>query len=254
MLRTLSRVVLVLALAAVLAACGSAASDRPAPTPIIIVVTATNAPTPIILVVTATSAPATPVALVPATATPVPPAPTAAPPTNAPPTAAPPTNAPPTAAPTRPAPTRTPAATPTLPTIQTKFPPDGVKIETLDIRLIDPNYSPTSMTALTFQVRARIKGQPRDGDGIDSVTFAISDNQGDEVYRHVERNAPYCAFQEVSGTTCRTLPARRGLKWRASDNDEIVNRDMSNGPHTLRVTVNGKNGELWNGEYAFGIR
>ena len=122
------------------------------------------------------------------------------------------------------------------------------------MRLIDPNYSPTAMTALTFQVRVRIKGQPQDGDGIDNVSFAITDSQGNEVYRHVENSAPYCAFQESSGTTCRTLPARRGLKWRNSDNNEIVNRDMSNGPHTLRISVNGKNGEVWNGEYAFGIR
>ncbi len=240
---TLCRLAVAVSLLAILAGCGSGAANS-------------GAPTPIIIVVTATPAPATPAALAVATVPPPPP-PTAAPPTTAPPTAAPPTARPPTAAPTftpTRAATRAPAPTPTLPTIETKFPPEGVNVQNLDIQLVDRGFSLAGMTALTFQVLARVKGQPRDGGGIQDVTFVITDPQGYEVYRHTEQNAPYCAFQEATGTICRVLPARQGLKWRNSDNNEIVNRTMTAGPHTLRVTVNGKNGELWNGQFAFSIR
>lgn len=118
---------------------------------------------------------------------------------------------------------------------------------------MDRGFQPTGMTALTFQVLARLRGQPKDGDGIQSVTFLINDAQGQSVYEHTENSPPYCAFQESSGTTCRTLPARAGLTWRASDNASAGQR-MSNGVHTLQVNISGKQDEFWTATFEFRIR
>ncbi len=210
--------------------------------------------------------------------TPAPPSPTTAPPTAPPrPTALPPTattiTSRPTATSTRvppptvpsllPPATRTlppPSATPTpgAPNIPSKFPPDGDPKDNqgrllIDASLVDRGFQPTGMTALTFQVLARLRGQPRDGDGIQSVEFVVNNAQGQTVYQHTENTPPYCAFQESSGTTCRTLPARAGLTWRASDNT-TAGKPMSNGVHTLQVNIQGKQNEFWTATFEFRIK
>ena len=225
----------------VTSACNPAASTV-TPTPVVIVVTATSAPA------TATApgiaaAPSPTIADKTPTATPPPPPPTAPPAAT---TAALPLS--PTARP------RAPTPTPTLPVVWTPFVVEGNNIDRFVVSLANPNSAPARVQSLTLRQAARIKPGTRDGDGIQDVQFEITeDASGEFVYRHVERNVPYCAFQEQSGTTCRTIPVRAGLRWPNSDNNEILNRAVRSGPHSLQVTVNGKNGELWQGTFPFTI-
>ena len=221
-----------------------------------------------------TSSPPTPVPPTPTTAPSVTPRPTALPPTATalsgrptatrtrvpPPTVPsllPPATRTPPATPTQ-APTRTTTPAPGAPNIPSKFPPDGDPKDNqgrllIDASLLDRGYQPTGMTALTFQVLARRRGQPKDGDGIQSVEFVVNDAEGRTVYQHTENTPPYCAFQESSGTTCRTLPARAGLTWRPSDNVS-AGKPMSNGVHTLQVNINGQQNEFWTATFEFRIK
>ena len=244
-------------------ACGSGTSAAPTPTP-----PAPTAAPPTAIPSTPTPLPsATPLTGRPtATRTRVPPptVPSLLPPATQPPPATPtvpsllpPATATPPATPTR-APTRTPTPPSGAPNIPSQFPPDGNPKDSqgrllIDASLMDRGYQPTGMTALTFQVLARRRGQPRDGDGVKSVEFIINNAQGQTVYQHTENTPPYCAFQESSGTTCRTLPARAGLTWRPSDGAS-TGRPMANGVHTLQVNISGQQGEFWTATFEFRIR
>ncbi|MFN8484224.1 MAG: hypothetical protein U0768_14395 [Anaerolineae bacterium] len=239
MFRTLSYLVLVLALVPVLSACRSASPGGATPP-----LTATTAP-----VAEQAQPSATPAAA--PSETPVPPRtelPTAVPSATKQPAATnTPVSPPPTAVP------KSPPPTPTLPTIWNPSTIDGNHIDRFaNIGLRDP-HPPGAVTALTLQMLARIKGQNHDGGGIDNVRFVIRDSQDNDVYQHEENSAPFCAFQEASGTMCRTLQMTPGLKWRKSD-DGSPPMDIRSGAYMLEVTVNGHQGESWIGKYNFRIK
>jgi hypothetical protein len=155
-------------------------------------------------------------------------------------------------------PTRTPA--PTAPpndlAIDLDNAPGGANNDDLDVTITASRFSQNGTNFIGFRVLARLKGSAKDGDGIDSVQFTITDqDDGNAVYFHTERTAPYCAFQESSGTNCRVLTAREGEQWRASDSGSGVQQvPFRNGTFKLLVTVLGKNNEVWFAESTFKIK
>ena len=134
--------------------------------------------------------------------------------------------------------------------------PVGVDETSLDVTITAARFNRNGAGLLGFRVLAQRKGSNKDGDGIESVQFVITDqDEGGEVYKHTERTAPYCAFQESSGTTCRVLTAKKDELWRASDSNEGVDQvPFRDGTFTLQVTVNGKNNELWIASVTFRIK
>ncbi|MFN8499619.1 MAG: hypothetical protein U0641_17340 [Anaerolineae bacterium] len=239
--RFLSRLVLVLALVPILSACSRAAPDV---SPVVTATTAPVAQQPPPSATAASAAPSPTTARNTATRPAV--SPTARPAATKAPAA---TNTP---APPLP-PTKPPSASPTSSDVWVPGTVDGNHIDRFAAtpRLRDPHL-PGAVTALTLQMLARIKGQNQDGGGIQNVKFVISDNKDEDVYQHEEDKAPFCAFQEVSGSTCRTLQMKPGLMWRKSDNGDPP-KQIKSGEYTLKVTVNGSQGEAWIGTYTFKI-
>ena len=115
----------------------------------------------------------------------------------------------PTAAPTpRPA-TRVPPSDPVG--LKLTQPIDGNTLDGLVVRILQPGFNPAGMNSLGFRAYARIApGKIADGNGIAQVRFQITGPNGFE-YEHTENSAPYCLFQEASGTQCRAL--RVGDLW-----------------------------------------
>lgn len=109
----------------------------------------------------------------------------------------------------------------------------------IDGQIIYPDYGSGARTELWFQVKAR---DPRrgnkDGAGIKSVDFSISDKTG-EVYKRTENNAAYCAFGGGEPDCNIFHFADNGYKWPGT------NKPIQNGQHTLTVKVHPSSGDDW---------
>lgn len=134
--------------------------------------------------------------------------------------------------------------------------PGGANNDDLDVTITASRFNRNGTNFVGFRVLARSKGSAKDGDGIDSVQFTITNqDEGTAVYFHTERTSPYCAFQESSGTNCRVLTAKSGDEWRASDaSSGITQVPFRDGTFKLLVTVLGKNNEVWFAESTFRIK
>ena len=137
----------------------------------------------------------------------------------------------PTAAPTpRPA-TRVPPSDPVG--LKLTQPIDGNTLDGLVVRILQPGFNPAGMNSLGFRAYARIApGKIADGNGIAQVRFQITGPNGFE-YEHTENSAPYCLFQESSGTQCRVL--RVGDLWWGTKTR------IAPGAYVLLVEVQGNN-------------
>jgi hypothetical protein len=109
----------------------------------------------------------------------------------------------------------------------------------IDGQIIYPDYGSGARTELWFQVKARDprKGN-KDGAGIKSVDFSISDKTG-EVYKRTENNAAYCAFGGGEPDCNIFHFADNGYKWPGT------NKPIQNGQHTLTVKVHPSSGDDW---------
>lgn len=84
-------------------------------------------------------------------------------------------------------------------------PIDGNTLDGIVVRILEPGFNLGGMNSLGFRAYARISpGKIADGNGIAQVRFRITGPNGFE-YEHTESSAPYCLFQESSGTQCRAL-------------------------------------------------
>jgi uncharacterized protein YraI len=176
---------------------------------------------------------------------------------------APPT---PTVAPSTPSPTLastatstaspSPTATPTItltPAPPTPTPPQLV-VEPIEgsgnwlAQILHPDYFPAATSELMFQVRAYDGNVgTRDGDGIEYVDFFIFDGQGEQVYQKRETQASFCAFGG-DDPICRPFVfAHNNYRW--PDGGPPIESDF----HTLRVEVQGQDGNSRQGEVTFRI-
>ena len=190
---------------------------------ITVVVAATPLPTPFPEAATATPSPAptmaAPVALV--TVTPRPPAA----PTARPPTALPPSD---------------PVG------LRLTQPIDGNTLDGLIVRILQPGFNLAGMSSLGFRSYARVSpGKIADGNGISQVRFRITGPNGFR-YEHTENRAPYCLFQESSGTQCRAL--RVGDLWWGTQTR------IAPGTYVLLVEVQGGKGLRWQSGLDFRLK
>ncbi len=151
---------------------------------------------------------------------------------------------------------RTPTTPPNDLVIDLDNPPGGNRFEELDVKIVAKRFDRNGASFLGFQVLARRKDAGNDGDGIDNVRFRIRDAEDfNNVYGHQENRAPFCAFQESQGTTCRVLTAKQGDLWRASDSDFGIDPvPFKDGTFVLSVDISGRDGESWSGESTFSIK
>ncbi|MEO6063879.1 MAG: hypothetical protein ABIQ99_18265 [Thermoflexales bacterium] len=148
----------------------------------------------------------------------------------------------PVSAPNTAAPVVVATATPRPPTVAPPSDPVGLKLtqpidgNTLDglvVRILQPGFNPDGMNSLGFRAYARVApGKIADGNGIAQVRFRITGPNGFE-YEHTENSAPYCLFQESSGTQCRAL--RVGDLWWGTT------MRIAPGAYILLVEVQGNN-------------
>jgi hypothetical protein len=95
--------------------------------------------------------------------------------------------------------------------------------------------NPEFSTAMSIRMQVRdpdAGGQ--DGAGIARVIFSIEGPEGDDVYRHTEANAWYCAFGGGAPKCNAFVFADNGYRWPQSD---VPSTPMQNGGHTMRIRV-----------------
>jgi hypothetical protein len=183
-----------------------------------VVVVATSLPTPFPEPATATPLPAP---TTPAAATPRPPAA-------------------PTPRPATPVPPSDPVG------LRLTQPIDGNTLDGLIVRILQPGFNPAGMSSLGFRAYARVSpGKIADGNGISRVRFRISGPNGFE-YERTESSAPYCLFQESSGSQCRAL--RVGDLWWGTKTR------IAPGAYVLLVEVQGGNGLRWQSGLNFKLK
>jgi hypothetical protein len=142
-------------------------------------------------------------------------------------TLVPPSNTPvpPTKAPTK------PPIVPTLPQLVVEAIPGQLKAQ-----ILHPDYFEGAHTSLNFQVKAYDPDAGnKDGAGIKNVEFHISDQDGNELWKQVEQNVPYCAFGGDNPCPVYVF-AQHGNKWPNG-------QPIQNGTYTLQVNVHAQNGD-----------
>lgn len=127
-------------------------------------------------------------------------------------------------------PTKPPPPQPTLPQLVVEAIPGQLKA-----RLLHPDYFPAK-TDLNFRVEAYDpEVGNKDGAGIKTVEFHILDNNGNEVLKQVEQNAPYCSFGGDS--PCPVWVFRQqGNKWPSG-------QPIQNGTYTLQINIHAQNSD-----------
>jgi hypothetical protein len=188
---------------------------------ITVVVAATQLPTPVTEAATAAPPPTSAASAATATATPRPPAA-------------------PTPRPATPVPPSDPVG------LRLTQPIDGNTLDGLIVRILQPGLNPAGMNSLGFRAYARVSpGKIADGNGISQVRFRISGPNGFR-YEHTESRAPYCLFQESSGSLCRAL--RVGDLWWGTQTR------IAPGAYVLLVEVQGGNGLRWQSGLDFRLK
>jgi hypothetical protein len=185
-----------------------------------VVVVATSLPTPFPEPATATPLPA-PTTPTPAAATPRPPAA-------------------PTPRPATPVPPSDPVG------LRLTQPIDGNTLDGLIVRILQPGFNPAGMNSVGFRAYARVSpGKITDGNGISQVRFRISGPNGFR-YERTESRAPFCLFQESSGSQCRAL--RVGDLWWGTQTR------IAPGAYVLLVEVQGGSGLRWQSGLDFKLK
>jgi hypothetical protein len=85
----------------------------------------------------------------------------------------------------------------------------------------------------------------RDGDGIASVTFTISDESGKVVYTRTETTAPYCVFSGEQGCAVWQF-SKQGNRWPGG-------ATLRYGGHDVQITIQPKQGAAVNWFWGFRI-
>ncbi len=85
----------------------------------------------------------------------------------------------------------------------------------------------------------------RDGDGIASVTFSISDESGKVVYTRAETTAPYCVFSGEPGCAVWQF-SRQGYRWPSG-------AALRYGGHNVQITIQPKQGAAMKWFWSFRI-
>ncbi len=163
-----------------------------------------------------------------------------------------------------PLPINTPTVNPTeLPVVVTASPspqPTPTPLNLLTARIegdpqkIDgtifwPDYGGPAGSELVFWVEVHNPSVgKKDGAGIASVDFAITDSNGQTVYSYTAKESRYCAFGGKR-ENCNTF--------NFNDNNNTwpgTQLPIQNGDFTLTATVNADDGGHWSGTAAFSIK
>jgi hypothetical protein len=116
-------------------------------------------------------------------------------------------------------------------------------------RLIYPDYGLAATQNLMFQVNAHSPmTASKDGANIESVDFSIDDPDGNQVYEHLEKTVPYCAFGD-NGSVCDDFDfASNNYQW-PNNGGQIVG-----GRYTIRVEIIDSTKFDMNGQAYFNIQ
>lgn len=108
------------------------------------------------------------------------------------------------------------------------------------------SINPVVMDTLVFQAEAYIGAANVDGTNIDNVVMRIIDPGGSEVHQSSDSVVKYCAFGGGQPNCNEWVFADHDYKWPGDD-------DIENGNHTLRLTVNTKDGRTETVDFAIEI-
>jgi len=115
--------------------------------------------------------------------------------------------------------------------------------------IVWPDYGGPATTDLVFWVEARNPSVgKKDGAGIKSVDFVITDSNGQEVFNHTENTSRYCGFGGGEPDCVVFHFADNNFNWPGTD------LPIQNDDYTLTATVNSADGNQWNGSGTFSIR
>jgi hypothetical protein len=115
--------------------------------------------------------------------------------------------------------------------------------------IVWPDYGGPATTELVFWVEARNPSVgKKDGAGIKSVDFALTDSNGQDVYSHTENTSRYCGFGGGVPDCVIFRFADNNFNWPGT------NLPIQNDDYTLTATVNSADGNQWSGSGTFSIR
>jgi hypothetical protein len=157
-----------------------------------------------------------------------------------------PTNQP---APNEPAPTTPPVELPSPTPLRLRT--ARIEGDTGKIRaaIVWPDYGGPATTDLVFWVEARNPSVgKKDGAGIKSVDFVLTDSNGQTVYSHTENTSRYCGFGGGEPDCVVFHFADNGFKWPGTD------LPIENDDYTLTATVNAADGNQWSGSATLSIQ
>jgi hypothetical protein len=112
-----------------------------------------------------------------------------------------------------------------------------------------PDYGGAAAASLVFWVEARNpQVGNKDGAGISSVDFVITDSSGQTVYSHTAKTSPYCAFGVEKDVCDVFIFVDNGNQW------PETNLPIQDGDFILTATVNADGGSQWSGTASFSIK
>jgi hypothetical protein len=115
--------------------------------------------------------------------------------------------------------------------------------------IVWPDYGGPATTDLVFWVEARNPSVgKKDGAGIKSVDFVLTDSNGQDVYTHTENTSRYCGFGGGEPDCVVFHFADNNFNWPGT------NLPIQNDDYTLTATVNSADGNQWSGSGTFSIR
>jgi hypothetical protein len=115
--------------------------------------------------------------------------------------------------------------------------------------IVWPDYGGPATTDLVFWVEARNPSVgKKDGAGIKSVDFVLTDSNGQDVYSHTENTPHYCGFGGGEPDCVVFHFADNNFRW------PETNLPIQNDDYTLTATVNSADGNQWNGSGTLSIR
>ena len=115
--------------------------------------------------------------------------------------------------------------------------------------IVWPDYGGPATTELVFWVDARNPSVgKKDGAGIQSVDFVLTDSNGQDVYSHTENASRYCGFGGGEPACTIFRFADNNFNWPGT------NLPIQNDDYTLTATVNAADGNQWSGSGTFSIK
>jgi hypothetical protein len=115
--------------------------------------------------------------------------------------------------------------------------------------IVWPDYGGPATTDLVFWVEARNPSVgKKDGAGIKSVDFVLTDSNGQTVYSHTENTSRYCGFGGGEPDCVVFHFADNSFNWPGT------NLPIQNDDYTLTATVNSADGNQWSGSASLSIQ